>query len=91
MTSANRRDDPAAAPANPDDSPPSAMLQATDFFAFNRAAEQCGRPWRLSRLHRRGWALVHATAGVALEMPDARSDFEAVKRAVAFLLAEGRL
>jgi hypothetical protein len=46
----------------------------------------------LSRLNPRGWQLVDAGGkGPLLEMPDARSDFEAVKRAVGFLLSWGHL
>jgi hypothetical protein len=68
-----------------------AMIQAKDLVAFNAAAEQSGRPWRVSRLDPRGWQLVHVAGETVLEMPDARTGFEAVKRAVAFLLSEGSL
>ncbi|MEJ0068575.1 MAG: hypothetical protein WDO24_07430 [Pseudomonadota bacterium] len=68
------------------------MIQATDLTAFNLAAEQSGKPYRISRLDPRGWQLIHvAGKGTLLEMPDARTDFEAVKRAVGFLLSWGRL
>jgi hypothetical protein len=68
-----------------------ALIQATDLIAFNTAAEKFGRPWRVSKLDPSGWQLVHVAGGVMLEMPDARTGFEAVRRAVGFLLSEGGL
>jgi hypothetical protein len=70
----------------------SSIVHATDVAALNMAAEKSGRTWRLSTLEPHGWQLVHvAGKGTMLEIPDARTEFEAVKRAVGFLLAWGRL
>jgi hypothetical protein len=68
------------------------IVRAPDPAAFNMAAEQSGNPWRLSKLGHHGWVLVDASgSGNLLDLRDARSDFEAVRRAVAYLLSERRL
>jgi hypothetical protein len=89
---ASRLDKTAVASGNGGVTSAASVMHATDLAAFNKAAEQSGKPWRLSALEPRGWQLVDiAENGPLLEMPDARSDFEAVKRAVGFLLSWGHL
>ena len=89
MATTNRLGKPA--PASGADLSVTAMIQATDWIVFNVAAERSGSPWRVSKLDPNGWQLVHVAGRIVLEMPDARTGFEAVKRAVGFLLSEGEL
>ncbi len=68
------------------------MLQAPDPMSFNDAAEQSGKPWRLSRRDTNRWTLIDASdQRKLLDLEDVHSDFEAVRRALAYLLSEGRL